>query len=533
LPLAAAITAFGRFQLARVDVKVRALGGVIAAMDTDSVSVVAMRRGGLVPLPGGDRRMADDTEAVYALSFTELSRIVREEAWANPIGRQSAWGEKYGTLHCEAFLFGICNKRTAIYRRSPDGEVVLLHASEILLGGRYLSPTGSEERGASGARLWVEEAWRYLIDSGRHPRPSWWSTPAVRGVAIRSPEALARYGAALDLTAFGTLCQAELAPGHHWALSGPVCAYSADPTAWRHWRDPKTARPTQPITEEELAQGKAGDGPIIATLGGVLDRWFAATDPRYEPCSPPDAGCLPVGLLRARPIMSLPALSELIGKESTVWGGAFAGDIEADDPDWLSSFGTVADPWTEVVIPALKRLDPGEVARYAKRHERTIRDLLTGRTHSHPETGQRLIELAYSVSLGSLGRKSPIRLGRKAPSERAMFAVIATWVLTDFPPARLCERAGCTESVKGHQRFHADRCRKASNRADDRAALAAIGAKRCRYCDAVRYGEKTGPCPECHDSHAVEIVASVCPDCGVERVGVRSGPCPNCGGKSP
>jgi hypothetical protein len=531
LPLAAAITAFGRFQLARVDVKVRALGGVIAAMDTDSVSVVATRRGGLVPLPGGDRRMADDTEAVYALSFAELRRIVREEAWANPVGRQSAWGEKYGSLHCEAFLFGICNKRTAIYRHGPDGEVVLLHASEILLGGRYMSPTGSEERGASGARLWVEEAWRYLIDPGRHPRPAWWSTSAVRGVAIDSPEALARYDTALGITAFGTLCQAELAPGHQWAPSGPVCAYSTDPAAWRHWRDPKTARRTEPITEEELALGKAGDGPISATLGGVLDRWFAAIDPRYEPCSTPADGCLPVGLLRVQPITSLQALAELIGKESTVWGEAFAGDIEPDDPDWLSFFGTVADPWTDVVIPALKRLDPDQVARQVKRHERTIRVLLTGRTDPHPETRQRLIELVYSVSLGALGRRNPIRLGRKAPSERAMFAVIATWLQTDRPAVRLCERAGCTEPVKGQQRFHADRCRKAAKRALDRTALAAIGAKRCRYCDAVRYGEKTGPCPECGDRPAVEIVAAVCPDCGVERVGDRSGPCPNCGGE--
>jgi hypothetical protein len=530
LPLAAAITAFGRFQLARVEVEVHALDGVVAAMDTDSAAVVTTRRGGLVPCPGGDQRLPDGTEAIYALSFAQVRQIFGEEAWSNPIGRQSAWGEKYDTLHQEAFLFGICNKRTVMYRRGPDGEVFLLHASEILLGGRYLSPTGSEERGPSGARLWVEEGWRYLIDPERHPRPAWWSTPAVRGVALRSPETQARYGAALAVTAFGTLCQAELAPGHHWALSGPVCAYSTDPATWRHWRDPKTARRTEPITEEELALGKAGEGPIIATLGGVLDRWFAATDPRYEPCSTPEDGCLPVGLLRARPITSLQALAELIGKESTVWGEAFAGDIEPDDPDWLSSFGAIADPWTDVVLPALGRLDPEEIAHHAKRHERQLRDIMAGRADPHPETRRSLIELVYSVALGSLGRKSPIRLGRKAPSERAMFAVIATWLPTNLPAIRICEWSACSEPVRGRQRFHADRCRKASKRAEDRTALTAIGAKRCRYCQAVRYGDTTGPCTECHDKPAVEIVASVCPDCGAERVGDRSGPCPSCEG---
>jgi hypothetical protein len=96
-----------------------------------------------------------------------------------------------------------------------------------------------------------------------------------------------------------------------------------------------------------------------------------------------------------------------------------------------------------------------------------------------------------------------------------MFAAIATWLVTGIAPARLCKRAGCAELVSGQQRFHADRCRKAAKRALDRAALATIGAKRCRYCDALRFGD----------------TASVCPDCGAERVGDRSGPCPNCEGE--
>jgi hypothetical protein len=533
LPLAAPITAFGRFQLARVDVKVHALGGIVAAMDTDSVAVVATRRGGLVACPGGDRRLPDGTDAIHALSFAQVRRILGEEAWSNPIGRKTAWTEKYDTLHDGAFLFAICNKRTAIYRRGPTGEIILLHASEILLGGRYLSPTGSEERGPSGARMWVEEAWRYLIDPDRHIRPPWWSTPAVRGVTLRSPETLERYCDGLGLAAFGSLCQAEPAPGHHWALSGPVCAYSSDPAAWRHWRDPKTAGRTEPITEEELTLGKAGDGPIIATLGGVVDRWFTAIDPRYEPCLAPEDGCLPVGLLRSRPIMSLPPLSELIGKESTVWGEAFAGDVAPDDPDWLSSFGTGADPWAELVLPALDRLDPAEVVHHAKRHERKVREALAARTMPQADARRRMTELAFSAALGALGRKSPIRLGRKRPSERAMHSVIAAWLVTDLPPSRLCERAGCGEPVKGRQRFHANRCRMAAKRAADRAALASLGARRCRYCDAIRFGDTSGPCPECGDTAAVEIFAAVCAACGVERVGDISGPCPICGGKAP
>jgi len=527
LPLAAVITAFARFLLARVEAKVIALGGVIAAMDTDMVAVVAIRRGSLVPCVGGNLRTPDGRAAVRGLPIAWVRRIVREESWSNPVGKSSSWSEKFSSCSVPTFLYGLCNKRTAIFRRGADGEITLLDASEILTGGRYLSPTGSEHRGGSGARRWLEELWRHLIDPERHPRPSWCDVPAVRPVSIRRPETLCRFGVTLGLRAYNFLCQAELAPGHRLDRSGPVCVFSRNPRDWCRFRDAQTGAPLEPLTEAEVARGRSGDGPVIATLGGVAERWSAAVDDRYEPCESPEPGYPPVGLLRPRPVASLPALAELIGKESTRWGEAFAGEVEPDDPDWISSFGPMVDPWSEIVRPALSRIAVPEVAQRGKLSERRALDLIDGRSSPHPSTRQRLTELAYHLAAASLGKRAPMRVGRLQVSERAMAATIAAWLASEAPPALLCGRSGCLSAAR--RQYCSDRCRKAANRAEQHASSQAIGGVRCRHCDAVRFGDTSQPCPSCGGATAVEmILARRCPDCGAERVGDLARPCPVC-----
>jgi hypothetical protein len=42
-------------------------------------------------------------------------------------------------------------------------------------------------------------------------------------------------------------------------------------------------------------------------------------------------------------------------------------------------------------------------------------------------------------------------------------------------------------------------CSKAAARASDWLALNAVGAVRCAWCGAVRYGDLAGPCPACHE----------------------------------
>jgi hypothetical protein len=48
------------------------LGGTYAMEDTDSMAIVATKRGGLTPCAGGSLRMRDGREAIRALSWTEV-----------------------------------------------------------------------------------------------------------------------------------------------------------------------------------------------------------------------------------------------------------------------------------------------------------------------------------------------------------------------------------------------------------------------------------------------------------------------------
>lgn len=526
MPLAAAITAFGRYQLARIEAKAGISGGVVAVMDTDGACIVATPEAGSARCPGGELSLPDGNPAVVAMSFPELGALLEEESWACSQEGRVVWRTKFDSLRRQVHLYAICNKRLAIYRHGADGGVVLLDASEHLLGGRYLSPTGSEASGASGARLWVEEAWRHLIDPERHERPSWCPTPAVRHVTLGRPRTYRRFGAALGLRPFGFLIQAEPAPAGRGP--GPVAPFSRDPESWTKWYDAETGERVEVFTEDELAAGRADGGRVVASLGGVIDRWWATTDDRYEAADAPEPGSPPTGLLRPKAIRSAAALCELVGKESTLWGQAFSGEVEPDDPDWLRSFGSLGDTWSEVVVPALRRIGVAEVAHFGKLHERKVRELLSLRARPRSSTRERLISGAYGHACSAFGKKSPVRTRRSLISERAQLATIAAWLEAGSLPGRTCEHEGCTEPVTGRRRFHSDACRKAAERARDRAALKAVGASRCRRCGTVRYGDTSEPCPRCEEGGGAAIRSAVCDVCGTVRAGDTDEPCLVC-----
>ena len=62
-------------------------GGTYLMCDTDSMAIVASEQGGLVPCKGGPYRMPDGTEAIKALSWKEVRRIVAAFQKLNPYDR--------------------------------------------------------------------------------------------------------------------------------------------------------------------------------------------------------------------------------------------------------------------------------------------------------------------------------------------------------------------------------------------------------------------------------------------------------------
>jgi len=83
-PLAAVTTAGAGLILALLERMVTEAGGSHSFCDTDSMAIVAARRGGLVTVPGGERRKRQGGEAVRALSWNEVEGIVQRFTSLNP-----------------------------------------------------------------------------------------------------------------------------------------------------------------------------------------------------------------------------------------------------------------------------------------------------------------------------------------------------------------------------------------------------------------------------------------------------------------
>ncbi len=83
-PAAALITAGGRLMLALLERIVKDLGGTYLLTDTDSMLFVASERGGLVPCPGGDHKLANGAVAIKAITWKQVKEICATLNRLNP-----------------------------------------------------------------------------------------------------------------------------------------------------------------------------------------------------------------------------------------------------------------------------------------------------------------------------------------------------------------------------------------------------------------------------------------------------------------
>lgn len=134
-PIASLITGAARLMLALLEHIVTEMGGTYAMEDTDSMAIVATKRGGLVPCAGGPHRLADGRDAVRALSWQQVADIVERFAALNPYDRDAVPGsvlkiEDYnrdakGTRR-QLFCLAISAKRYALFTRSRRGEPTIV-----------------------------------------------------------------------------------------------------------------------------------------------------------------------------------------------------------------------------------------------------------------------------------------------------------------------------------------------------------------------------------------------------------------------
>ena len=91
-PFASLITSAARLMLMLLEHAVRERGRTHAMEDTDSMAIVATKKGGLVPCPGGPHRLKDGREAVRALSWAQVEQIRERFSTLNPYDRSAVPG---------------------------------------------------------------------------------------------------------------------------------------------------------------------------------------------------------------------------------------------------------------------------------------------------------------------------------------------------------------------------------------------------------------------------------------------------------
>jgi hypothetical protein len=200
-PVSALITSGGRLLLAMLERMVSDAGGTYLMCDTDSMAIVASKTGGLVDCKGGPYRMSDGSEAVKALSWKEVRRIVDRFAALNPYDPAIVPGSILNIVEDinyastgkqrQIYGYGISAKRYTLYTR-VGSTVQIIKASEHGLGLYYRPKEGRDQ--SCDVPLWIKEGWHWIISRAlglRSKDPEWFRLPVMRRIAISTPNVMA------------------------------------------------------------------------------------------------------------------------------------------------------------------------------------------------------------------------------------------------------------------------------------------------------------------------------------------------------
>ena len=200
-PVSALITAGGRLLLAILERMVADAGGTYLMCDTDSMAIVATKQGGLVPRHGGSHRLPDGSEAIKALAWREVRRIVGAFQALNPYNPGIVPGSildiveeiNYDSAGHQRQIYGyaISAKRYALFTR-VGSNVQIIKASEHGLGLYYRPKEGRDL--SCDVPVWIKEGWEWILSRAlglRCTEPEWFRVPVMRRIAISTPNVMA------------------------------------------------------------------------------------------------------------------------------------------------------------------------------------------------------------------------------------------------------------------------------------------------------------------------------------------------------
>ena len=189
-PIAALITGGAHLLLAMLERCVTDKGGDYLFCDTDSLCIVASKRGGMVPSRNGAR--------IKAISWKSVDEIAGRFASLNCYDKTKVSGsilkvEKVNYRNkqqIKLFGYAISAKRYVLYRYGSHGNVVIVNAKAHGLG--YLYPPKDRTENEVDED-WLFEAWHWLLEgSVATPRavPDWFEYPAMMRITVSTPAVL-------------------------------------------------------------------------------------------------------------------------------------------------------------------------------------------------------------------------------------------------------------------------------------------------------------------------------------------------------
>lgn len=427
-PLASLITGAARLMLALLEKCISDMGGTYAMEDTDSMAIVATRRGGLVDCPGGNRRKKDGTRAVRALSWNQTKRIAERFESLNPYDKSAVSGsilkieddnfDPSTGEQRQLWCYAISAKRYALFLRNDRGTPELLRKgknnhenrwSEHGLG-HLLNPTDPE----SEDREWIARVWLGILNSAtgrRNASLPFGTTPAVGRVTVSNPAILrALEGVnsgkeySQQIKPFNFLLSCHVAPMGHPVGTDParfhlIAPYETNPAQWaqQKWIDQYSGRLFRISTGQHYSSRQTAN---VKTFGDVVSDYVFHAEPKCADTRGNICDKDTRGLLYRR-YVSIDRI-RFIGKESNELEEIDAGLVHSAADAYTEYVDPSRDEWATKIKPMLKTISLSRLCAETGFSRRTLINWRKGKSRPHPRNQNDLIHsLRRMKSFGS------------------------------------------------------------------------------------------------------------------------------------
>ena len=199
-PLASLITSGGRLLLAMTEACVEAKKGTYLFCDTDSLAIVASKKGGLLRIPG--------SKGIRILSWAEAKRIADKFAALNPYNRKIVKGSILNLVDAnyvgsdsknpqrQLYGYSIAAKRYALYERVSDNDIKIVDPKAHGIGFLY-PPKDSPKAWKEDVPKWIYEMWDYIVRDAlklKRQKLSWLDIPQMMRLTITTYNVLEMLG---------------------------------------------------------------------------------------------------------------------------------------------------------------------------------------------------------------------------------------------------------------------------------------------------------------------------------------------------